>query len=273
MNHERDTITRYEHTPVESGQSPKIEAVHEFRERLDLVHEDVELLKSEIKQTLIDLRDVVMRHRTVRIDDIAETAADRPSLSEERRIDVVHSMLGSMSTPDHPQAPTSPGSHENHHHPVQSSHDGVISWVIDVRDAGLSPDVMIRFLYAYMKTNRLPEHAQRSVQLAVEILEALGDPDISDSERAIDLQSYGAAITRFGAITASDTSAYRTRAGVPIHRHESKRANEIRPKSETLESDHGQSDSNRSTSHSISHWCRDCHEQHDSSDNESRTIP
>jgi hypothetical protein len=126
-------------------------------ERFEALQDEVDLLKNEIKQTLVDMREYMMKDRTVFAQP--ETAA-RQIMPTPLPLRVI----GPQATP--PRAGTAPA---NGHDPVQSFRpiphgEGMdplmlgrtIHWLGTVQDRGLSLQQVTPFLEAYEASGYLP---------------------------------------------------------------------------------------------------------------------
>lgn len=126
-------------------------------ERFEALQDEVDLLKNEIKQTLVDMREYMMKDRTVFSQTEAPNRPVMPTPLPPR-------VFGPPAAPAH--AGASPA---NGHRPVQSfapspNVDGMdplmlgrtIHWLGTVQDRGLSLQQITPFLEAYEASGHLP---------------------------------------------------------------------------------------------------------------------
>ena len=140
LNGERAELVR----SVFSGDSVSDQGESGPNGQIDSLVEDFELLKTEIKQTLIDLREVVMKNRTVFADHASQPKAPEDLLDSISEMGVkadLHPGYLLKGTPS--TAPEEEGPRDMS---TLREMGQIFQWILDIREAGLSPVVLAELL-------------------------------------------------------------------------------------------------------------------------------
>ena len=149
-------------------------------ERFEALQDEVDLMKNEIKQTLVDMREFMMRDRTVFSQSETEPRRATPS-SLQPRVAYVKEPPAQTGTghsnsqmPIHSNRPLVPASHVEGMHPLMLGK--VIQWLGTVQEKGLSLHQVTPFLEAYEDSGYL------TPVMAKVLLRSLADLDnLTDS--------------------------------------------------------------------------------------------
>lgn len=235
------------------------------------IREDLDLLKSEIKKTLIDLREVVLKEKTVSMvnrssEDITPT--QQASLKQHNQM--------SSSLVDGPEVPVSEINYICDE--LENSGDGstlkemgdVFQWILETRQAGLAPGILADFLDGYANSKGTCESTRALIGFLVNIIREMQDDDKGD-DLSVSLDVYGSYIARLaGVLNGSDRGPAdldESQSAIKSTKTASESVSD--PSEETTviyeEVFGGQSNSDSSASHSFNHRCSHCDEWHDSS--------
>ena len=235
------------------------------------IREDLDLLKSEIKKTLIDLREVVLKEKTVSmvnrsLEDITPTQHASPKQHNQMSSSVV----------DGPEVPVSEINYICAE--LENSGDGstlkemgdVFQWILETRQAGLSPGILTDFLDGYANSKGTSESTRALIGFLVNIIREMQDDDKGD-DLSVSLDVYGSYIARLaGVLNGSDrrpADLDESQSTIKSTKTASESVSD--PSEETTdiyeEVFGGQSNSDSSASHSFNHRCSHCDEWHDSS--------
>jgi len=139
-------------------------------ERFEALQDEVDLLKNEIKQTLVDLREHLMKDRTVFSEPEAGPQARMPSPLQPRVVYTKEPFAeAERNQPMLPVGHFAPGAQADRMDPVILGN--VINWLGTVKEMGVSLQQVTPFLEAYEASGYLPP-----IMLKV-LLRALADLD------------------------------------------------------------------------------------------------
>ena len=128
----------------------------EVVERLEALQDEVDLLKNEIKQTLVDLREHMMKGRTV-FSELGMEPQRRPPLPPPPRVVYTKGLSTDEVDGDRPKSPLghfTPGPRSDGMDPVMLGN--IISWLGTVKQMGMSLQQVTPFLEAYEASGYLP---------------------------------------------------------------------------------------------------------------------
>ena len=214
--------------------------------------EDFELLKTEIKQTLIDLREVVMKDRTVFADHASQPKAPEDLLDAISEMGVkadLHPGYLLKATPE--TAPEEEGPRDMS---TLREMGQIFQWILDIREAGLSPVVLAEFLESYVRSIGVSTQAGRLAMFVVKIVQQMKTDDLDRSSPS-SLETYGLYIGELGNLLAGEVRSGPSRA---------ESAPDSLPETISAEDEDGQSDSHSVADDSFDHRCSHCYEWHDS---------
>ena len=149
-------------------------------ERFEALQDEVDLLKNEIKQTLVDLREYMMKDRTVFSQPDVGPRKGTPAPLPPRVIYAKEprSQAGAAATNGHSAAPSfgpfGPGSHGEGMDPLMMGR--VIEWLGTVQQRGLSLQQVTPFLEAYEAAGYLPPIMLKVLLRSLADLDQLTDP-------------------------------------------------------------------------------------------------
>ena len=229
------------------------------------IQEDLEVLKTEIKQTLIDLREVVMKDRTVFPNHTKplESAQMQPAvmldLDNKARSDAEH-LLGFVSRPEVKKE-------EFKGRSTLREMGEVFQWILDIKEAGLSPTVLARFLEEYANSDGISTEAGELAMFVVKIIEDMKTDGFKQTT-PISLDTYGLYIGKLGHLLARADGSESPYQEPELIRREDDGC--LEPGLNTsrgiapVEDNDGQSNSHSIVDDSFDHGCSHCYEWHDS---------
>ncbi len=250
---------------VFSDDSVSEQSRNEPNGQIESLVEDFELLKGEIKQTLIDLREVVMKDRT-----IFKGSANHPAVSEdllavmpelESKVDLTPGYLA-MDAPESTEEKDTPKDLSTLRDMGQ-----IFQWILGIRQAGLSSVVLAEFLESYARSIGESSQAGQLAMFVVKIVQQMKTDDLAQ-ESPSSLETYGLYIGELGNLLMRDRGSNPPTAEAKST--ESCSDDSIRSshctsrKMKSLEVDDGQSDSHSLADDSFDHRCCHCNERHDS---------
>ena len=236
------------------------------------IREDLDLLKSEIKKTLIDLREVIMKEKTVSMDhtEPKETLPLRTGSAAERSY--LHPSADHVS-----EAAVSKISYPGDG--IENTRDGstlkvmgsIFQWILEIRQAGLSPMTLAGFLNSYADSKAISDDARASIKFIVNMIQEMKDGD-PESGRSVSLDVYGSYIARLAMVlngtNRGGPDSLEIQPGGGCGRSEEDRGSSSDPSQETTityeEVGGGQGDSYGIADDSFHHRCSHCYEWHDS---------
>ena len=213
--------------------------------------EDFELLKTEIKQTLIDLREVVMKDRTVFTGHASQREAPEnlPDAISEIGVKAdLHPGYLRKATPEAAAEEEGPRDMSTLREMGQ-----IFQWILDIREAGLSPVVLAEFLESYVRSIGVSTQAGRLAMFVVKIVQQMKTDDLDRSSPS-SLETYGLYIGELGNLLAGEVRSGPSRA---------ESAPDSLPETISAEDEDGQSDSHSVADDSFDHRCSHCNERHD----------
>jgi len=232
----------------------------DLKEQVGSIREDLELLKAEIKQTLIDLREVVMKNRTISMDHTFSVGTGIPQIED---------MPGEYREAPYLTQGCEAGFTAGHYAEVEDSGDrftlkemgDVFQWILEVKEAGLPPTKLAEFLDAYALLS------ERLTRFVVKIIQEMKDDDPEGSS-SVSLDTYGpyiARLARFLARPERDERSHTERvSGRPKSDGDAKPKSDISRETTNVEVNRGQGDSHGFADDSFDHGCSHCDQWHDS---------
>ena len=140
-----------------------VERSSDMDERLEALQDDVDLLKNEVKQTLVDLREMVMKERTL-LPNIVQAAPQRPPADGSARDDLSAMPVALQGLPTAPVsglrrqiAPLRDLQSQAHSSGALDAVmlGNIIWWLGTVKRRGLSLQQLTPFLEAYEMSGHL----------------------------------------------------------------------------------------------------------------------
>ena len=213
--------------------------------------EDFELLKTEIKQTLIDLREVVMKDRTVFADHASQPKAPEDLLDAISEMGVkadLHPGYLLKATPE--TAPEEEGPRDMS---TLREMGQIFQWILDIREAGLSPVVLAEFLESYVRSIGVSTQAGRLAMFVVKIVQQMKTDDLGQSSPS-SLETYGLYIGDLGNLLVGAARSGSSRGeSVPVPQRP---GGYVEPEPDTPRKTSVADDS-------FDHRCSHCNERHD----------
>ena len=151
-----------------------------LKERFDLLQDDVDLIKNQIKQNLVDLREFIMNSRTISAGNDQSRPGEKHGLTGGSLSDAVYSVAEHQKR----LSGTENKSHINHYEVTGMAEDrhldagtvtNLIWWLGTIKRRGLSLRQLSKFLEAYETSGFLDHSMSKLVKVMIRSMEDVNE--------------------------------------------------------------------------------------------------